>query len=107
MNDSVPLFNDGLAETASPTITAPLMMTPSQRSEIRGLFAELEISTAPEQFEVVKELTGHTLSSVGELTAAAAQMLTARLKTRLARRGRTSTGNSWDDREEDTWIDRL
>ncbi|WP_454130537.1 hypothetical protein [Microbacterium aurum] len=94
-------------DRATPPPAAVPMMSADQRTKIRALFGELGITTAREQFGVVKELTGTTITSVADLTAATAHRLVERLAARVRDVGKTRTGNSWDDREEDTWIDRL
>ncbi|MDE0547430.1 hypothetical protein [Microbacterium sp. C7(2022)] len=105
MSDLLSVFDDNDdSESAS---VRPLQMTDRQRSEIRELFARLDIPTAARQFEVTAELTGVRISSVGELDAATAHRLIGALKRRAEALGRVTTGNSWDDREEETWIDRL
>ena len=104
MDDLLSVF-DG--NEPDPSALAALMMTSAQRSAIRALFAELGIAAAGDQFEVTAELTGTRISSVGELEAATAQRLIEGLQRRVDGLGRTVTGKSWNDREEDTWIDRL
>jgi len=94
-------------ERPTPPPAAAPMMSAAQRAKIRALFGELGVTTARDQFAVVKELTGTTIASVAELTAATAHRLSERLAARVRDAGKTRTGNSWDDREEDTWIDRL
>lgn len=106
MSDLLWVFEDD-NDGAEPSGVRPLAMTDSQRSEIRGLFARLGVATAAQQFEVTAELTGARITSVGELNAATAHRLIGALMRRLQTAGRVTTGNSWDDREEDTWIDRL
>lgn len=106
MSDLLSVFDDK-DDHAEPTSARPLPMTDGQRSEIRELFTRLDVSTAALQFEVTAELTGTRISSVGELDAATAHRLIGALKRRVVSSGRVITGNSWDDREEDTWIDRL
>jgi hypothetical protein len=106
MSDLLSVF-DNNNDDAEPTSITPLPMTGEQRSQIRELFARLEVSTAPRQFEVTAELTGVRIASVGELDAATAHRLIGALKRRVEALGRVTTGNPWDDREEDTWIDRL
>ncbi len=106
MSDLLPIFNDDGTD-AEPTGIRPLPMTGEQRSEIRELFAALDVATAARQFQVTAELTGVQITSVGELNAVTAQRLIGALKRRVQSSGRVKTGNSWDDREEDTWIDRL
>ena len=106
MSDQLWVFDDK-GDDADPTTVRPLPMTDGQRSEIRELFARLDIPTAARQFEVTAELTGVRIASVGELDAASAHRLIGALKRRVVSSGRVTTGNSWDDREEETWIDRL
>lgn len=106
MGDLLSVFDDKGDDT-EPTSVRPLPMTDSQRSEIRDLFARLDVATAALQFEATAELTGVRINSVGELDAATAHRLIGALKRRVVSSGRVASGNSWDDREEDTWIDRL
>ncbi|MFB9645447.1 hypothetical protein [Microbacterium terregens] len=104
MNDLLSVFDSDGTES---TENRPLLMTAHQRAEIRSLFAKLGLETADLQFDFAAELTGVRIASVGELEATTAQRLIEGLHRRIHNMGRTTTGNSWDDREEDTWIDRL
>lgn len=87
--------------------STPVMMSDSQRTAIRALFQALGITSAREQFDQVAEMTGKRIAAVGELDARTANTLISLMKARVNGLGRSSTGNSWDDRQEDTWIDRL
>lgn len=71
------------------------------------IFGELGIRTAREQFDLIDVLIGIRLRSVTELTAINASTLLPRLRKRLESRSKKSSGNSWGDRDEDTWIDNL
>lgn len=82
-------------------------LTPAQRLGIRDLFAQLGVTEARAQFELVAELTGVRITAVHELDAATANVLIPMLRGAVARAGHANTGNAWADREEDTWIDRL
>jgi len=104
VNNLLGVFDDDESE---PVVVRPLPMSADQRSEIRDLFARLGISSARRQFEVTAELTGVRIASVAELGASDAHRLIIGLKRRLEALGRVTTGSSWDNREEDTWIDRL
>lgn len=104
MNEPLDLFSEPESERM-PAAAAP--MSELQRSDIRALFTSLGTSTASEQFAVVDELIGVRLTSVAGLTATDASRLVQRLRARVQSQSRTSTGNSWADRDEDTWIDRL
>ncbi len=104
MNDPLNLFDEPEQEAKAPTITP---LTDTQRVELRTMFAALEKTTAREQFALVEELIGVRLARVGDLSSPSASLLIERLRKRVASHSRTSTGSAWDDREEDTWIDRL
>lgn len=106
MTATLDLFADEPDETLPVAAPAP-PMTDEQRGTIRGLFAQLGLRTAAEQFALVEELTGVRLTSVTQLRAVQASLLIERLRGRVASAQRITTGNSWADREEDTWIDRL
>ncbi|MBG6058054.1 hypothetical protein RCH16_001252 [Cryobacterium sp. MP_M5] len=87
--------------------TSLAMITPDQRRLIREAFGRLGISDAREQFEVVYELTSQRVSSPTELQARHAQALISGLVDRIRALGIVRSGNAWDDREQETWIDRL
>lgn len=97
---------DPQGSTPAPPQTATPMTT-EQRSVIRALFAELALSQAREQFELIDVLIGMKLRSVEDLDARNAARLIPRLKKRVETRKKTPSGDAWRDREEDTWIDHL
>ena len=105
MSDVFALFDD--EATPEPTPPARVMMSDSQRSEIRALFTAMDITSAVAQFAYVEDATGVQLRSVSELDAATAQILINRLRGRATTHGKVNSGSSWDNRTEDTWIDRL
>ncbi len=106
MSDAIPLFDDADEDLPRPQ-AQPVMMTATQRAEIKDLFGRLGIAVAREQFRVIYELTGNRINNVGELQAAQAHRAIDGLRKRVAALGSVRTGNSWDDREEPTWIDNL
>lgn len=77
MSDLLSVFDDK-GDDMAPTSARPLPMRDGQRSEIRGLIAQLDIVTAARQFDVTAELTGVRIASVGELDAATAHRLIVR-----------------------------
>lgn len=105
MTDLFSLLDDNAPDDASPAV--PSMMSDSQRSEIRELFGCLGVAGAREQFELVYELTAQRIASVAELDFDTAQTLIRRLRNRVQNLGRANSGNAWDDRPDDTWIDKL
>jgi DNA polymerase-3 subunit epsilon len=103
--DELSLFD--LEDRPGPVGIPVAMISTDQRILIREAFGRLEISDAREQFEVVYELTAQRVRSPTELQARHAQVLISGLADRIRAVGIERSGNSWDDREEDTWIDRL
>lgn len=104
------VVNDGLFDldtTTSQERPPTALMTDVQRGMIRDLFAQLGVTQARPQFDMVAELTGARITSVGQLEVSTANTLIKMLSARVDSAGRASTGNAWDDRDEDTWIDRL
>lgn len=101
---------DGLFSIDEPTLDGAretTLMTSVQRRMIRELFAQINVTNARDQFRMVADLTGVSISSVSELDVAAANVLIRQLKSHGSITRRESTGNAWDDRDEETWIDRL
>jgi hypothetical protein len=106
MDDLLPLFDD---HEHAQSVPAPSTnaLTGSQREALRKAFASLGILSARAQFEMVEELTGQRITSVLDLREQHAQTLIHRLADKVNSLERKNTGNAWDDREEDTWIDKL
>ena len=105
MPDEPSLFD--LGERPKPAASSPVMITPDQRNAIRDAFQRLGVTDAREQFDIVYQLTGQRVRSPNELESRHAHALTSRLVDRIRTQGVERTGNAWDDREEDTWIDKL
>ncbi|WBM79851.1 hypothetical protein KIV56_17035 [Cryobacterium breve] len=104
MDDLLPLFDDS---DASPREERSKPMTSSQRAAIRESFAALGVADVRGQFSLVEELTGIRIMSVADLQEHDAQSLILRMAGKVSSLGRRNTGNTWDDRDEDTWIDKL
>lgn len=105
MDDLLPLFEGDDTAPAAPTPSPT--MTVSQREALKKAFAKLGVTDARGQFAIVEELTGERITSVQKLQERHAQTLIHRLADKVNSMGRKNTGNTWDDREEDTWIDKL
>lgn len=106
MSELFDLLSEPSDSTPEPAQAAQ-PMTEGQRAQIRRIFATLGVSTASEQFDLVHVLVGVRLKSVADLDSKTAATLIPRLSKRVQSRERDSTGDSWADREDDTWIDKL
>lgn len=106
MSELFDLFSEP-SVSAMDSAPAAESMTEGQRTQIRSLFAVLGVSTASEQFDLVHVLVGVRLKSVADLDSKTAATLIPRLSKRVQSMERDSTGDSWADRENDTWIDKL
>jgi hypothetical protein len=105
MPDELDLFD---MEAPEVQIAASLqMITAAQRTAIRDAFAELGVTHASEQLDIVYELTALRIRNPEELEARHAQVCLIGLRNRIRTRAASRTGNAWNDREEDTWIDKL
>jgi hypothetical protein len=107
MSDALDLFDDSSENAPVSTSSIPELMTESQRQSIRRGFADLGIAGARDQFAVVEELTGQRINSVAQLESRYAQKLIYGLAEKARTSGMKNTGSAWDDRDEDTWIDKL
>lgn len=73
--------------------------------DLRKSLDMLGLVSMPERQSVIEELTGRPVASLRDLTFAEARRVTEAFAAR--RTNATPSGSAWDDRDEDTWIDRL
>lgn len=107
MSVDASLFGDDLPEpTADAAVIAKVEELPAW--QIDGLRAALDrcgVDSMDDRQRLVVEIVGRPVAALKELTAAEA----GRLRDELRRRapGPTGIGSAWDQRDRDTWIDRL
>lgn len=101
MSETLFDFGDSSSMSAS-----PLPVRDEQIAAIRGGFNDVGILTQQDRKTFVESVILEPAVSLRGLTAVQARQVIDRLKDRQAPK-KSSTGSSWDDREEDTWIDRL
>lgn len=104
MVDELPLFE---IRTEDNPASRRQRLTASQRSTIATLFAELGISLARDQFALIKEATGLSISRALDLDESAAQTAIHALRARVQSMHATRTGDAWTDRTDDTWLDKM
>jgi DNA polymerase-3 subunit epsilon len=74
--------------------------------QIRREFERLGITGQEERQAVIESTVLRSVRSLSSLTALEARRILAILGKRMPG-GQNVSGSSWDNREEDTWIDKL
>lgn len=96
------------SETAPPPASAPAKIAKWQVDLLRDNFDSVGLSTMEERRELVQRIVGRNVSSLSELSMAEGYAVLRHLgDTPTATPGRTSSESTWDNRDSDTWIDRL
>lgn len=108
------MHDDGLFADLAPRRTAAPAPADSptsegladwQRAQLREALDASDVHSMAERQSLVEEVVGRPVAALRELTAAEARKLLESLAAR--RTSAVADGSSWDDRDEDTWIDRL
>jgi len=91
---------------SSPNVLAPLPIKGEQIQAIRDAFERAGVVSQDDRKALIESVVVREVGSLRELKAVEARRILQRIEG-LARPKSTSTGSAWDDREEDTWIDKL
>ncbi|MBM0123463.1 hypothetical protein [Pimelobacter simplex] len=107
MSVDASLFGDDLPEpTTDPADTAKVEMLPAwQIDALRAALDRCGVDSMNDRQRLVAEIVGRPVAALKELTAAEAGALRDELHRRAPEN--TRSGSAWDQREGDTWIDRL
>jgi hypothetical protein len=103
-------MTDSLFEVDAPERHAPLQpmpITEEQIAQIRASFADAGIHEQNERKKIIESCVVRAVSSLRDLYATDAHRLLNLLRQRRDTRPKTVGGSAWDNREEDTWIDKL
>lgn len=105
MHDEVPLFSldDNAPEPATTEVPAPIATW--QVDLLRKTLDARGIVEMAERKQVIEQHAGRAVASLKELTSGEAISILSKLGELAS--NSTSTASAWDQREEDTWIDRL
>lgn len=87
-------------------VLAPLPIKAEQVQAIRGAFAKAGVVSQDERKALIQSVVVREVASLRELNAAEAPRILQRIDG-LARPKAATGGSAWDNREEDTWIDKL
>lgn len=88
----------------SPNVLAPLPIKPEQIQEIRDAFEKAGVVSQDDRKALIESVVIGEVASLRELKAVDARRILLRIN---GLHSPTSTGSAWDNREEDTWIDKL
>lgn len=99
------LFDLPEAAPTSAVIEDPLI-SPEQIASIRNAFESAGIADMAERQEVIQSCVIRRISNIRELYSREVRQVLARIE-RWGKKSEASSGSAWDNREEDTWIDKL
>lgn len=102
--------SDGLFDLEQTTQQAPLSTPPiseDQISSLRDAFAAARINSMEDRKDVIESCTfPRVIVNIRELLARDVRPILRRIEERRSNK-RPAVGSAWDNREEDTWIDKL
>lgn len=97
-------------------LPAPAYSRPDEREEprisinqiaiLRGAFDDAGIMSMEERQKIIESCTIRPIANIRELLARDVRPILDRISQRINSTG-LAVGNAWDNREEDTWIDKL
>uniref|UniRef100_UPI003F497670 hypothetical protein n=1 Tax=Pseudarthrobacter oxydans TaxID=1671 RepID=UPI003F497670 len=105
MNDEPGLFD--IPTSRSPEAFEALQelpIRPEQIQQIREAFDMAGVTDQDERKSLINSVLIRDVASLRELHAVEVRRILQAIKQRSKPK---STGSAWDDREEDTWIDKL
>lgn len=105
MSDDLSLFGDDAPSVPVEPPRAPTPIADWQVDLLRRALDARGLSTMESRQRVIESAAGRTVTSLRALTHEEGMQLLSRLGQKAAP-GRSTT-SQWDDRDEDTWIDRL
>ncbi|GAB3572571.1 hypothetical protein GCM10027405_39520 [Arthrobacter alkaliphilus] len=103
-------MTDSLFEIDAPEGQAPLQhmpITDEQIAQIRAAFVDASINEQHERKSVIESCVVRPVTSLRDLYAADAHRVLSLIRQRKEARPKVEGGSAWDNREEETWIDRL
>lgn len=101
---------DSLFELDMPQIQGqlePKPITDDQIARIRAAFADAGINEQNDRKAVIKACIVRPVTSLRDLYATEAHRVLGLIRDRKEAEPKTVGGSAWDNREEETWIDRL
>ncbi|MFJ4030032.1 hypothetical protein ACIPWF_22055 [Paenarthrobacter sp. NPDC089989] len=100
----------GLFDLPEPVIAAPVIIdtpiSPAQIASIRDAFDIAGITDMSTRQEVIQSCVVRRITNIRELYSRDVRQVLARIDA-WGRMAEPASGSAWDNREEDTWIDKL
>lgn len=106
MQDEPGLFDLANEPPQTPSIEEPLLSDQQIRS-IRQAFQDAGIATMQERQEIIESCTARAVANIRQLQARDFRRILKRINERQQQPKATAIGSAWDNRNEDTWIDKL
>lgn len=105
-DDGAGLFD--LPQQAVPAIpeAEEARINPEQIARLRVAFDAAGITSMDERQAIIENCTIRPVASIRDLLARDVRPIMKRIEQRTSGTGAT-TGSAWDNRDENTWIDRL
>lgn len=102
--------HDGLFDlpAATPEAAASLdsPISPRQVEQLRAAFEGAAITSMDERQRIIADGTGRQVENIRQLFSREVMAILSHID-RTGRRVENTQSSAWDDREEDTWIDKL
>ena len=92
-------------EAAPPAFEEP-SITEQQIASIRQAFEEAGITSMEERQELIESCVVRPVAGIRELQARDVRRILKRISDQQQQKG-PQAGSAWDNRDEDTWIDKL
>lgn len=93
-------------QTPAPVAVEDPVITEQQVAAIRRAFDEAGIDSMDERRKLIQTCTVRPIANIRELHVREVRQVLRRIEDWKNYNG-PSTGSPWDNREEDTWIDKL
>lgn len=106
-DDDGGLFADPRQVRAETIADDPHTVPDWQITNLRKALDDLGLESMAERRALVVELAGRPLASLRELTLPEARQVAEQLAARRQQNTPVQSRSAWDDRDGDTWIDRL
>lgn len=104
MNEST--FHIFVPSETPPQVLTDTPIRDAQVQQLREAFAEAGISSMDDRRAIIESCTIRQVASIRELLAKDVRPILRRIEERTLPPKQTS-GSAWDNRDEDTWIDKL